>query len=285
MHGFLAHDKVAGPSSAQAIAVLRRGLPGKVRIGHAGTLDPFATGLLLVLLGDATRLSSLAMALPKEYEATVRFGVGTDTLDPTGEVTASADPGPAPPAGLAAAAASFLGEIDQVPPAFSALKVGGRRAYRLARQGEAPVLAPRRVRIDRIGILGTAWPDVRLSVACGAGTYLRAIARDLGQAIGLPAHLIALRRTRIGPFVAGADHGLRPPRELTRAAGLPEAVLAPDMAHRFARGQPAACGLGGTGEAAVVLAEPEGVLLGLGRFAGGLLRPHLVLPSGVEAIP
>jgi tRNA pseudouridine55 synthase len=284
MHGFITHDKPAGPSSAQAIAALAREFPGKVRVGHAGTLDPFATGLLIVLLGDATRLATLAVGLPKEYEAVVRFGLATDTLDPTGATVASADPGPAAPSGFAEAAASFVGEISQVPPAFSALKVDGRRAYRLARKGQEVDLAPRKVRIDRIQILDTSWPDVRLLVACGAGTYLRALARDLGLALGLPAHLAALRRTRVGPFAPEESPTLRPPLELTRAAGLPEARLSSAEARLFAKGRPVACDLSGAPEAAAVLHRDEPVLLGIGRLEEGCLRPRIVLPSAAEAI-
>ncbi len=295
MHGFLLLDKPAGVSSAAALAPVKRSLPRGVRVGHAGTLDPFATGLLIVLLGDATRLASLATGLPKEYEATVRFGEETDTLDPTGVVVSRADPGGAPPPALAGAVASFAGERLQEPPAYSALKVGGRRAYRLARAGEAPALAPRPVHIRRIAIAAVRWPDVDVALQCSAGTYVRAVARDLGRAIGLPARLESLRRSAIGPFRAeaavrpapdssvDAPAALLPPLALVRAAGLSEVALDAAEARRFVRGGAAPVPGGGAGDAAAVLAG-RGLLLGLGTFAGPSLRPRIVLPSAAAEV-
>lgn len=233
MHGIVVLDKPAGISSHTALAHLRK----IAKVGHAGTLDPFATGVLLALVGDATRLSSLAMQLAKTYRATVRFGRRTDTLDPEGEVVEECDPGE--PRDLADAIASLTGEILQTPPAHSALKVDGRRAYQLAREGSPPALEPRRVSVHRIEVVGQAWPHVSLEVVCGSGTYIRSLARDLGAAVGLPASLTALRRTAIGPYLADeADPDrCREALELLAAAGLPSLELDRDDALRFVTGR------------------------------------------------
>lgn len=271
-HGVVLLDKPAGATSARALEGVRAR-----KAGHAGTLDPFATGLLLALVGDATRLFALATALPKTYRARVRFGRRTDTLDPTGEVVEERDPGPRPPEGLGAAIRSQVGEIHQVPPAFSALKVAGLRAYRLARGGEAPPLDARVVTVHAIDLVAVAWPEVEFDVRCGAGTYVRAIARDVGTALGLPASLAALRRTRVGPFdVVDADpRRLLPPRALVEAAGLPVAELAREEGRFLAAGGfvPFARFEGPCGVAVGDL------LVGLGRAAGGTLRPEVVLRS------
>jgi tRNA pseudouridine55 synthase len=205
-------ERLLGPGGRRG-----RGAP-RFRVGHAGTLDPLATGLLLVLVGRATRLQPFLSGLDKRYAATVRFGMATDTLDRDGTVTATATP-PAAPDGLDGALARLTGDVLQAPPVMSALKRGGRSLHRRARAGEevAPP-PPRPVRIDRLvaeqvrwhaprpdddpghGAPGGALCEVDLDVVCGSGTYVRAIARDLGEALGTVAHLHALRRLRIGPF-------------------------------------------------------------------------------------
>jgi len=278
--GVLLIDKPAGPSSAQAIAPLKRRFHGS-RVGHAGTLDPFASGLLVVLVGDATRLQDLAMALPKTYLATVRFGVETDTLDPLGAVVAERDPGHRPD-GLEAAAQGFMGEIEQMPPAFSALKVDGRRAYRLAREGKAVELKPRRVRVHSVTVHEVRWPDAVIELTTGSGFYVRSFARDLGRALGLPAHLAALRRTHIGPFAAdGADGSeILDVLALVEAAGLPVVVLSREAARTFAAGRPVPADA--TGRTAVVC---EGRLVGLGSGGGpGALVPEVVLAGARRAL-
>jgi tRNA pseudouridine55 synthase len=274
--GVVLIDKPAGPSSARAIAPLKR----MGRVGHAGTLDPFASGLLLVLVGDATRLQDLAMALPKTYLATVRFGAETDTLDPTGAVVASREPG-ARPAGLEAAAQAFLGEIEQMPPAFSALKVGGQRAYKLARAGKPVDLAARRVHVHAVAVRDVRWPDADVEIRTGSGFYVRSFARDLGRALGLPAHLAALRRTHIGPFAAAdASERVRDCLELGAAAGLPVVELERAAGLAFAAGRPAPAHA--TGRAAVVC---EGRLLGLGSGGGsGAVLPDVVLGGARRAL-
>jgi tRNA pseudouridine55 synthase len=204
--GILLVDKPEGLTSHDVVQRVRRLLaPGvrnkqRVRAGHAGTLDPLATGLLLVLVGPATRLAPWLSGLDKTYEATVRLGTATTTLDREGEVTTTA-PVPGSPAGLAAAVAGLTGEIAQVPPIYSALKRDGQPLHRLARRG-APVAEPppRPVTIHALDVVATRWPEVDLRVDCSSGTYVRSLARDLALALGTVGHLQALRRTRVGPF-------------------------------------------------------------------------------------
>ena len=275
-HGVLILDKPEGVTSAQAIADIKRRFGRKTKVGHAGTLDPFATGVLLVLVGDATRLSNLAMALPKTYAATVRFGWRTDTLDPDGHVVAEADPGPE--RDLTDVVETFVGDIEQMPPAFSALKVDGDRAYKLARKGETPALEPRGVVIHEIGIEKTEWPEIVLRIVCGAGTYIRALARDLGDRIGLPASLTQLRRTAIGPFRAeAACDELHSPMSIVEAAGLPVVRLTDDHARAFAAGRPVPGTEQRQEEVAVVT---DAGLVGLGRADDrGVLHPSAVLAA------
>jgi tRNA pseudouridine55 synthase len=278
--GVVLIDKPEGPSSAQAIAPLKRRFKGS-RVGHAGTLDPFASGLLVVLVGDATRLQDLAMALPKTYVATVRFGVETDTLDPRGAVVAERDPGRRPD-GLEAAAQAFLGEIEQMPPAFSALKVEGRRAYKLAREGKPVDLKPRRVRVRSIIVREVRWPEAEIELTTGSGFYVRSFARDLGKALGLPAHLAALRRSRVGPFAADSadETTLLDCRALVEAAGLPLVSLPREAARAFGAGRPVAADVAGR---VGVLCEDR--LLGIGSAGGpGALVPGIVLSNARRAL-
>ena len=294
--GVLVLDKPAGMSSARALEPLRRALGRKVKVGHAGTLDPFATGVLLALLGDATRLSNLAMSFPKRYRALVRFGQETDTLDPDGTVEREQDPGGEPPEQLQSALATFVGEIEQLPPAYSALKVGGRRAYKLARAGEEVRLEPRLVRIDRCELLAIDWPEIEIEVECGAGTYVRAIARDLGAAVGLPAMLSGLRRTAIGPFEAAEGCApetaitldtLQPALRIPESAGLPTVTVSAEEALRFVTGReitaPEGTRLGMCSVVAASFVPP--LLAGLGEIdADANIRPFRVLGSARAAI-
>ena len=202
MHGIINLDKPAGGSSARAVAAVKRLLPRGVKIGHAGTLDPFATGVLLLLVGKATRSCERLMDAPKQYEATVKLGATTETDDPDSPEVPTPGATPVTPARAQAAAQRFVGEILQRPPAYSAMKVGGRRSYDLARQGNLVRHEPRPVRVYGIEVLSYDWPLLRLRVDCGRGTYVRSIARDLGEALGVGGYLLELRRTRVGPFEA-----------------------------------------------------------------------------------
>jgi tRNA pseudouridine55 synthase len=201
--GILVVDKPAGPTSHDIVALVRR-LASTKRVGHGGTLDPFASGVLPLFLGKATRLVEYHLGDRKAYRATVCFGASSTTDDLEGEQTPS--DGPAPDrAAVEAAFGAFLGPIAQRPPAYSAIKLAGRRAYAMARAGEAVELVPRAVTIDRLELVGwdgtdPARPIATVDVACSAGTYIRALARDLGQAVGNAAYLGALVRTASGPF-------------------------------------------------------------------------------------
>lgn len=198
--GLLNLYKPPGPTSHDLVAWVRRGT-GVKRVGHAGTLDPAAAGVLVLCLGPATRLSEYVMGSPKTYVARVHFGVQTDTYDAQGALTAQ-DPRPVTRAAVEAALVRFRGEIAQVPPMHSAIKHGGRKLYDLARVGQTVERAARRVTIGRLAL--TAWepPVAVLEIDCSPGTYIRSLAHDLGQAVGVGAHLAALERTASGLFTA-----------------------------------------------------------------------------------
>jgi tRNA pseudouridine55 synthase len=201
-NGIVLIDKEAGITSHDVVRRVR-GVFGKGRrfkVGHAGTLDPFATGLLIVLLGQATRLSNYIMSGEKVYDAVMRLGIETDTLDATGQ-TVSTQPVPDfSDAQIREKAAGFLGDLAQTPPAYSAVKVGGRRAYELAREGVDVHLRKRRVTVSVLDIVWVQLPRVALRIRCSAGTYIRSLAADLGKALGPGAHLITLRRIKSGRF-------------------------------------------------------------------------------------
>jgi len=197
--GILNVNKPSGPTSFQVVGMVRR-RSGVRRVGHAGTLDPMAGGVLLVCLGQASRVSEYLMGLPKTYRATVRLGASTTTYDAEGDVVREGDYSGVTEGALREALDGFVGEIMQTPPAFSAVKVAGQPAYRLARRGEAVVLKPRPASVYRIDLLRFQPPDVEFEVECGKGTYVRSLAHDLGEKLGCGAHLSALTRTAVGPF-------------------------------------------------------------------------------------
>jgi len=301
MHGLLIVDKGTGITSARAMDPIKRALRMRRRVGHAGTLDPFATGVLIVLFGDVTRLVDSLLALPKTYRATVLFGQETETLDREGKVIARADPGTSAPSDLGAALVEFTGEINQIPPAYSALKVGGKPAYQLTRSGRAPELVSRRVTIHGLRVVEDRWPELDLDVVCGSGTYIRALARDLGKRLGLPAYLCALRRTAIGPFAAddGVQVGwkreptrsavlaaIRPPLSITRAVGIPELRLTLSQSRVFIRGNTVKmASTHEIGTTYAILDDTGEYLLGIGVInPDGSLRPKKVLPHMVDKI-
>lgn len=200
MNGVLAVDKPEGPTSHDVVAVARKALDMR-RIGHTGTLDPFATGLLVLCLGQATKLAQYLTGMDKSYEATARLGAATDTLDRTGEVIGETDAWEAlDEARIRQAFESQQGERAQTPPVYSAKRVGGKKSYQLARAGQEVELAPVDVTIHALEVVGIDGPVVRFRLRCSSGTYVRAVARDAGESLGVGAHLTALRRTAIGPF-------------------------------------------------------------------------------------
>lgn len=219
--GLLLLDKPVGPTSHAACEAVRRAL-GAQKAGHTGTLDPMASGLLEICLGRATRLVPYLQAQHKTYEATVRLGIGTDTLDAEGQVTAEDPPGWA--LGVDAAAFSavlprFVGAIEQRPPAFSAIKVDGQRLHALARAGEVVEAPMRTVQIDRLALVGAAPPDFTFRVQCGKGTYVRSLGRDIADALGGHGHLVALRR------LANGDRQVDSGVPLASVQEAPEAAL------------------------------------------------------------
>lgn len=200
LSGVINLDKPAGHTSAALVGQVKRLIPKGVKIGHAGTLDRFATGVLLLLVGKATKSCEELMSSPKRYEAILKLGVTTATLDPEQPESAIIDPPRPDSATIRTALTSFMGEIHQTPPVFSALKVGGRRASDRAMAGEALDLPPRRVAVYGIELTDYAWPFLRLRIDCGRGFYVRALARDLGIALGSAGYLAQLRRTLVGPY-------------------------------------------------------------------------------------
>lgn len=218
--GLLLVDKEAGITSHDAVDIFRRRAKFR-RVGHTGTLDPMATGLLVLCLGKATRLQSYLMATEKVYEGTIRFGWATDSYDATGVKTGEDSDDVVTIDAIAAAASKFMGEIDQIPPSYSAKKVDGVRSYELARKGEAAPLEARKVTVHEFAITGVEWPRAKFRVRCSPGTYVRSLAHDLGQALGVPSHLESLVRTATGSFsVADAM-----PTQAMREAD-PEAIFA-----------------------------------------------------------
>ena len=280
--GLLLVDKPAGMTSHDVVARARRALRTK-RIGHAGTLDPFATGLLVLLIGRATRLLPYVDGEPKVYEATIRFGNETTTDDLTGDITESA-----PPPTLDAirdALPALTGEIAQVPPAYSAKQVDGQRAYAAARRGHALDLPPVRVRVDSWTIVGFNGAELRAVVACGGGTYVRALARDLGRSTGSAAHLVALRRLSSGHFTVGSAVGVDAITEaalhpaVEALAGVPRVQLDDAARARVGRGMTIARDVADSAELAALL-DASGELVAVAARDGDAWQPRVVLVDG-----
>jgi len=287
VHGWLILDKPAGPTSAAAVARARRALDAR-KAGHAGTLDPAATGLLAIAFGEATKtVPAIADAL-KTYRFTARWGAATDTDDAEGAVIARSDRRPAR-AEIEAALPAFRGDILQVPPRVSAVKVSGARAYDLARAGGEPVLAARPLHVTRLDLIDVPDPDTAvLEMVCGKGGYVRAIARDLGRALGGHGHVLCLRRLATGPFtldgavswddLAGDADALEGRLRPLSAAlgGLPELRCPPEAAARIAHGHAAALAAPGLAEGAAAWASADGRPLAMGVWRAGEFRPERV---------
>jgi len=293
LDGVLVVAKEPGPTSHDIVALVRR-LTGVRRVGHGGTLDPFAAGVLPVFLGRATRLVEYHMGDAKEYRALVCFGARSTTDDLDGELTPT---GQAPTRDeVESTLADFRGEIEQVPPDYSAVRVAGRRAYELARRGAKPVLRPRRVSIQRLDM--TDWqaedparPIGTLEVHCSAGTYVRALARDLGERLGSGAYLAALTRTASGGFRLAEAHRLAEVREalsggqaarllLPLDVGLdryPRVELADAALQHLLRGQQLRRPAVAEEEGLVRVVDAAGRLVAMARQAAGVLRPEKVL--------
>jgi tRNA pseudouridine55 synthase len=295
MLGVVNLDKPVGPTSHDMVGLLRR-LTGTRRIGHAGTLDPLASGVLPILVGAATRFSEELTGGRKRYDAVIRLGERSATDDAEGPIESVDAPLPGDDA-IARALESFVGTFTQRPPAFSARKKGGRTAHRAARVGEPLDLPPRTVTVDAIDIVATSRHssvvDVEVDLRCGPGTYVRSIARDLGAQLGCGGHLVALRRTEaaglqiadaLGPEVlerlAGegrVDEAILPVGALLR---LPQLALGTDAAWRFVHGSTLRAPEGGVSGRVKVVDDAER-LLGIGSVSDGLLHPEKVLPHEV----
>ena len=273
--------KPAGPTSHDVVDIVRRAL-GEQRVGHLGTLDPFAKGLLVLVVGRATRLAPFAAEWPKTYEGVIRLGITTDTDDLTGAVVATAPWTGITPAQLAGVIGSFRGAYEQRPPAYSAVKIDGERAYRRARRGEVVEPAPRPVEIYEFEILEAAVPDLQFRATVSAGTYVRSLARDIGAKLGCGAHLTALRRTAVGPLLL-ADAVA--PEAVTKAALQDAAVLVADMPRRqvdkkerdaVLHGRPIASGQTADGRRQIAIFAGE-ELVAVAEQVGDLLKPRVVV--------
>lgn len=297
VHGWVILDKPLNMTSTQAVGAVRRAFNAQ-KAGHAGTLDPLATGILPIALGEATKTVPFAVDGEKAYRFTVRWGAETTTDDTEGPITKSSDLRPAR-AQIEALLPQFHGEISQVPPAFSAIKIAGERAYDLARDGEDVVLEARTVVIERLALIDQPDRDTSVFEAeCGKGTYVRALARDMGRILGCYGHVIALRRTRVGPFDEGNAVSLdeiqaaAQTEDVTAIAeclapvemalqSLPELLVSQNDAASLARGQSILI----RGRDAPVMEGPafatsKGRLIALGELDKGALHPTRVFNLG-----
>lgn len=286
--GLVIVDKPAGWTSHDVVGRMRR-LARTRRVGHAGTLDPMATGVLVLGIGKATRLLGHLALTDKAYDATIRLGESTNTDDAEGEITATASAAGVADEALRAGVESLTGPIRQVPPQVSAIKVDGKRAYKMARKGEEVALAARPVTVHEFAITDVRREgdviDVDASVTCSSGTYIRALARDLGARLGYGGHLTALRRTRVGPYDLGMARTLDQLAEKLEilpmadavAAAFPRRDVSQDDARKVAHGGrlPAA----GLGPGPVGVFGPDGSLLALVEEKGGAARPLAVFAS------
>ena len=295
LNGLLVIDKPVNWTSHDVVARLRR-LTGERRIGHAGTLDPFATGVLPTAVGRATRLLQYIQAQDKRYLATIALGIETDSGDLTGQPLDPPFAGAWPTrAEVEATLSQFIGDIEQVPPVFSAIKVGGERLYHKARKGEDVSAPPRQVHVHALNLLAYDPPYLMLDVHCGKGTYIRAIARDIGRVLGCGGYCHALRRTSVGPFCLGDAWTLEALADRDLAAMWPQTALHPDMgmlgvpaaimneddALKWYHGRLIRPLLAGRHADDVVrVYGPEGEFAGLGELAPeGALKPALVFAT------
>jgi tRNA pseudouridine55 synthase len=289
--GFLCLDKPPGVTSRDVVNVVQK-LVRPLKVGHAGTLDPLATGVLVVAVGSATRLIQYVQESPKHYRGRFRLGVTSDTDDITGNVVEGGDASGVTRERLSDVLAEFVGRIAQSPPQFSAVHAQGQRAYQLARKGETVELSPRMVEVSAIELIEFTRPEFTIDVTCGSGTYLRALGRDVGQRLGCGAVMTELRRTAIGPFTVEravtADRltretwtdALWPPQ--TAVQQLASVALSADEATAIRCGRAVANAATGTLLVGVEVAlfDAAGALLGVGVVdaANGRVQPRVVLP-------
>jgi tRNA pseudouridine55 synthase len=288
-HGLLVLDKPVGLTSRDAVDRALRWFPRKTRLGHCGTLDPLASGVLVLCVGHATRLTEYVQAMAKTYVADVVLGARSVTDDAEGPITPANVARPTDRTVIDVVLGTFVGTIRQVPPAFSAAKVTGQRAYALARRGETVELAARPVRIDRIDVLEFDYPRLRLEICCGKGTYIRSLARDLGDRIGCGAYLDGLRRMKVGPFMTvdavspDADAAAAQARILPMAAAvadMPRVALPTDAVARLGNGQAVRSPDASMVSCEVAVLDPAGALVAIVvPDVAGMLRPCKVFPA------
>ncbi len=294
LHGLLVLDKPGGITSRDAVDRALRWFPRGTKVGHTGTLDPLATGVLVLCIGSATRLTEYVQHMSKTYRAGVLLGARSDTDDADGTLTPVAAAAAPDRATLTAALQGFVGEVEQVPPAFSAAKVSGARAYDLARRGAEVELQARIVRIYGIDILAYEYPRLELEVRCGKGTYIRSLARDLGERLGCGGLIVTLRRTSVGPFVAEGALSLAADAAAARARLLPVSAAVAELARldldsgaaaRLRQGQrvrlPRTGARSAVGAGEVAVFGPGEAFVGVAAFdpARGDVTPMKVLPE------
>ncbi|MDR7036357.1 tRNA pseudouridine55 synthase [Methylobacterium sp. BE186] len=292
--GWVILDKGVGMTSTHAVAVVKRAFNAK-KAGHAGTLDPLASGILPIALGEATKTVPFVMDGRKAYRFTVAWGIETDTDDAEGRPVATSEARPTREA-VEAALPTFIGAIEQVPPRFSAIKIAGERAYDLARDGEVVELVARPVQIDHLSVVEHAEGRTVIAAECGKGTYVRALARDLGRMLGCYGHVAALRRTRVGPFAeaeacnvsaleAAGPEGNAPHLHPVETAldAIPSVAISRDMALRLMRGQPVILRGRDAPTEGKVFATCAGILVAVGDVERGELVPHRVFHLGGTA--
>ena len=297
IHGWIIIDKPGGLSSNAVVGRVRR-LTGAAKVGHAGTLDPMATGVLPMALGEATKIVSYLMDGAKAYRFTVRWGEQRDTADAEGEVVATSDARPAKEQ-ILAVLGNFIGDIEQVPPVFSAIKIEGKRAYALARADQAPEMKPRTIHIEDLKLLSVVDADhAEFEAVSGKGAYMRSLARDLGTALGTVGHIVQLRRIAVGPFDEKQAISLDKLESLRHSAPLSEHLLPVETvlddipalalteteARKLSQGQaipvlPVASRspLKNIGQGDVVRVMAEGRLVALAKINGGEIRPFRVM--------
>ena len=288
VNGWVVLDKGVGMTSTHAVAVVKRALNAK-KAGHAGTLDPLASGILPIALGEATKTVPFVMDGQKSYVFTVAWGVETETDDAEGRPVQATNTVPER-AAVEALLPRFTGLIEQVPPRFSAVKIQGERAYDLARDGETVDLQPRQAQVDRLALVAHDGERSVFEADCGKGTYVRALARDLGRALGCLGHVAALRRTRVGPFgeaeavVVGDLEGGEPTSALrpveTALSALPAMAVPRETAVRLMRGQPVILRGRDAPLSGKAYATCGGVLVAVGDVERGELVPHRVFHLG-----
>jgi len=286
MCGFLLIDKPFGVTSHDVVNQIRRRL-GVRRVGHAGTLDPVCTGLLVLAVGPATRLLRFLSLEPKEYEGVMKLGEATDTQDAEGEVVSSADPSSITMDVLGDAAQRLVGELQQLPPMYSAVKVGGKKLYEYARAGKEVEREPRSVTVHRFEVHSLEMPLARFRVRCSGGTYVRTLVHDLGDSVGVGAHVVELRRTAAGVFRV---EDAIPPEEASEGRLLPpEVALEPMPMARLPRPLAEVAANGGAvrvphqapGEHLGLL-DQDGRLIAVARETERGWQPEVVLPRGAN---